>query len=352
MPVNLSDFDSTKCPDFTPNQTYEQCQYFDEAKQDSECGFCKKPEYYRCLAHKGQIPLSHSSVQNFLTCHHLYYLSAIRGIQVRDAAKSSPLKMGTLWDAVLQKHLGGIDRETGKPFDIPAIINRYEIDARDVAKVRGIYRAYKTLEIQVDPGFELQSKIDLKIDFGKNWGIAEALVEILVTGFYDRKYPTYFVENKFSSRPDNYLDPWFIQSQVGTYFLADPSLEFCIMEIVRTPDLKSTGKNKEEDPETYCERVCQDAISRPSHYFIGWDPKTRRYGKKFFRAEFQLDEIRDRFIHVFLEYHEARLFNGFYKNDRVCSNVLPGIKCDMLPVCRYNTMSETMYQIRKPAITF
>jgi len=348
----LKDFDPDKCPEFNPDGEFKICSYFDPASNPKECGYCKKPEYsYRCLAHRGQIPLSHSTVQNFLTCHYLCYLQNFRGVQTRDAHKSSALKCGTLWDAVLTKHYGGIDRETKKPYDIPTLIERHEISPKDVAKVRGLYRAYKMLEIQIDPGYELQAKIDLKVEFDRHWGEGTP-VEILISGFYDRKYPTYFVENKFSSRPDNYLDPWFIQSQIGTYFLADPSLESCIMEVVRSPDLKSTGVNKDESAEMYGERVYQDALSRPSHYFMGYDQKSHRYGKRFYRSEFNLEEIKARYIHIFREYWEARSFGGWYKNDKSCNNVLPGISCDMLGACRHNNMSEAVYQIRKQPVTF
>ena len=344
--MKLDDFDTSKCPDFSPNMEFNICQYYDYAENEAECGYCKKPENFRCLADTGKIiPLSHSSVQDFLTCHYLYYLKKIRGIEVKDAAKSSPLKMGTLWDAVREKYLGAEK-------DIPAIIKQYEMSDLDVAKVRGIFRAYKALEIQVEPGFELQAKIDMKIGFDKVWK-ENVPVELLVTGFYDRKYPNYFVENKFSGKPDFYLDPFFIQSQIGTYFLADPELQHVIMEVVRVPALKSAGKNKEETPEELSERIYQDAISRPSHYFIGWNNEKRTYGKKYFRSEFDTDEINSRYLHVFREIFDARICNGYYKNDRVCNNVLPGIQCDMLPICRHGgNFNDQVFRIREKKVKF
>jgi hypothetical protein len=169
---------------------------------------------------------------------------------------------------------------------------------------------------------------------------------LAVTGYYDRKYGNYFVENKLSGRPDHYLDLFYLQSQNGTYFLADPSLEYCIMEITRTPDQKELKKTP-ETPEVFTERCFQDILSRPSHYFIGYDKKTHRYGKKFFRAEFNLDEIKDRYLFIFKEIFDAWVHDGWYKSDRSCAQVLPGIPCDMLPICRYNTMSETVFEIRK-----
>ena len=338
----LTDFDSTKCPDFNPDYEFSTCAYYDPVdSQPVECGFCKKTGvYYRCLADTQRcIPLSYSSVLGFLTCHHLYYLKAIRGIRVLDHATNPPLKCGKLWDVVLQNYYKGIDKDTGKPFDIPAIINQYQIAPRDVAKVKALYRAYKMLEIEIDPDYEFQKKIEMQIE------------GVLITGYYDRNYIDYFAENKMSGSPDRYLDPYFIQSQIGTYFLADPNLESCIMEIVRNPGLKSTGDNKEEAPEVYGERIYQDALSRPSHYFIGYNPKTRRYGKKYFRGEFNLEEIADRFKHVKREIYYAQRYGGWYKNDRVCNNVLPGIVCDMLPLCRNNNFNSAIYKIRE-RITF
>ena len=348
----LFDFDQKKCPDFDPDFKTNNCTYYIEGIRTDERGYCKlNKKYYRCVAHKNQIPTSHSMLQNFLTCHHLCYLVNFRGIQMLDSAMSPAVKMGAIWDAALGGLYGGIDKDTGKPVDVPATITKYEIDSRSLAKVRGLFRAYKMLEVPVDPNPVIQKPIDIRIPFDRVWGDGVP-VEVIVTGYYDRWYPTYFVENKLSGRPDNYDDPYFIQSQVGTYFLADPALEYCIMEIARTPDLKSTGQYEGESDETYSERVYQDCLKRPGHYLMHWDPKTHTYGRKFYRNEFNLEEIKARYLHIFREYWEANQFNGWYKNDRVCNNILPGIECDMKQLCRYNNMSESLYRIRQRPIIF
>lgn len=349
----LKDYEPDLCPKFNPDNSFNECGRYIPAKNPLECGFCKLDENYRCIADVHRvIPLSHSSVQRFLTCHHLYYLTSIRGIEIRPQFLSDALKAGSLWDIVLQSHLNpaAMDRETHKPVSIKDTINRYQIPERVVSKVNSLYRAYKLLDIAVQPGYALQHKIDLRIPLDKKWGNGYPC-EVLVTGYYDRYYPELltFAENKLTTRPEDYLDPYFIQSQIGTYFLADPNLLYCIMEVARTPDLKSTGKNKDESNEEYRERVYQDIISRPSHYFRGWDGRSK-YGKRYFRDEFDLADIKSRFTHIFREIHDARLMNGFYKNDKVCSNVLPGIPCDMLPICRTGKMSEDVYKIRDKEI--
>lgn len=342
----LTDFDGTRCPDFNPDFAFKACTYYDPADHEQECGFCKQDhKYYRCIADTSKgIPLSYSTVSDFLTCHYLYYLKSIRGIEILPAKKSVPLKLGTLWDRVQQKHLGA-------DINIQAVITENEIESRDVAKIKGLYRAFKALDVFIDPNPILQARIDDSLGWERDDPAAPSNV-LYIKGYLDRKYTSRFVESKLSSRPDNYLDPYFIQNQVGVYFMADPGLEDCVMEICRTPDLKSTGRFSEESDADYAERVYQDAIKRPSHYFLGWDPKTRRYGKKYFRKEFNLDAISDRFRAVFREIDLANRTMGWYRNDRVCNSVLPGIACDMLPICRTGHMSEDMYRIRKREIKF
>ena len=318
---------------------WPKCDCFYRIDDHDNAGFCKRPEYYRCVKETGTmpIPLSYSSVSNFLTCPMMYYLKDIRGIVIRDAATSKAIKMGKLWDVVKQTLLA-------RKVDIGEVVESYQIENTEIAKVKALNRAYKELGITVDPVYTLQAPFNNEI-------VAEGVystdpVPVKIKGFYDRKYEKYFVEDKLSARPDNYLDVWFIQSQIGAYFLADPSLEYCIMEIARVPDLKSVGRFKEESPEQYEERAYQDIISRPSFYFLGWDKETKRYGKKYYRSEFDLESIRDRFRIVSIMIHDCAGFNGFYRNDRCCSAILPGIPCEMKAICRSGNMSEEVFKIK------
>ena len=326
-------------PNFLALQ-WPKCDCFYRIDDSDNAGFCKRPERYRCIKEvcNMPIPLSYSLVGHFLTCPFYCYLLDIRGIQTKPSATSKAIKMGKLWDIVKQHILG-------EKVDIPGTIETYEIGNMEIAKVKAINRAYKELGIQVDPMYSLQARFDETIEADGVY--KECPVPVKIKGFYDRKYRNYFVEDKLSSRPDNYTDIFFIQSQVGAYFLADPNLEYCVMEVVRTPDLRSVGKFKEESPSDHEERTYQDIISRPSFYFLGYDKEKHTYGKKFYRNEFNLDEIRDRFRMVSIMIRDCQGFDGWYKNDRACSNILPGIPCDMKGICRYNTMSEEMYEIRR-----
>jgi hypothetical protein len=317
---------------------------------EGQCGFCKRPKQNRCLEEiqMKPIPLSHSSIQNFLTCKHLFYLKEILGIRTKDRMASDPIKAGALWD-YCQRYLHG------EKVDLEEIVTRYEIQPRLVAKVRALHLAYKELGIKSQEGYTMQGRFKHHLNLYDNKLIEESELDgydknkaargvLTVKGFYDRKYEDYFVENKLTGRPENYFDIWFLQSQVGTYFLVDESLKKCIMEVTRIPDLRSTGKFADETDEEYCDRCLMDILHRPTFYFIGYDKETGTYGKTFYRNEFQLTDIRDRYKHIAMDIHHTQFEEGFYKNDRVCNNILPGIKCDMLDICKYGKFDETRYE--------
>lgn len=337
-----------------------------------ECGYCKRPETYRCIADITRtVSQSHSSVGNFLICHYYYYLTKILGIEVRPAHLPVAMKAGKLWDCTKQFYLGAkvIEDHEVKyktPWDV---INHYEIDPITVAKVRALSKAYKELEIKVELGYELQAEVNLNytitlppsafipsISIGKEafnlWQIRQDQeadkriweFPLRVAGFYDRKYNNYFTEDKLSGRPDFYLDPFFVDSQCSTYFLADPNLEYCIMEVVQFPQHKEL-KKKEESPEQMFERVYQDILSRPSNYFKGWDNKKRMYGYKFHRGEFDLKAAEARYKQAVIDIQAARWSNIFYKDFTRCGNMY-GHMCEMRTICKNGNIPTEMYKIR------
>lgn len=362
------------CNKFQPSFDNKECDHYLFAEDDKmqinhgECGYCNLPNAYRCVADVCRIiPLSHSSVSDFCTCHYLYYLKKILGIEVRPAFSGIPLKAGVLWDSIKQKHLGN------EKINIKEIIAKYKIDEYTVAKVKAIYHAYKELEITVDPDYELQAKVNLTYDIiippssfipsitvGKEvinlWSESNNQFEddrtwkfpLSITGFYDRKYSLYFTEDKLSGSPSYYLEAYPLASQIGTYFLADPKLEFVIMEVILMPQqkiLKESAKRAIETPEQLYKRIYADLLSRPSNYFIGYNRLTHKYGKKFFPGEFNLEEIEDGYKQIVIEILSARWSNNFYKNRKVC-NFIYGHKCDYITICENGNVSENKYNIR------
>jgi hypothetical protein len=371
--------DATKCNKFQPSFNNHECdfyQYPEDAEMNQifgECGFCKRPETYRCVADITRtIPQSHSSVGNFLACHYYYMLTKIIGVEVRPAYLSTPLKAGKLWDCTKQFHLGAteINDRDGVVFKTPwDVINHYEIDPRTVAKVRALFKAYKELEIVVEPGYELQAPVNLNYDItlpptsfipsvnvGSEsinlWQLRNDQAEdtrtwtfpLSVSGFFDRKYSNYFTEDKLSGKPEYLLDPFYIQSQNSTYFLSDPNLEYCIMEVVQFPQHKEL-KKKEESPEELFKRVYDNVMSTPSRFFMGWDNRKRMYGVKFHRGEFNLDATVERFNQVTIEIQACRWSGIFYKDFTRCNNMY-GHPCEMRTICKNGNISEEMFKIR------
>jgi hypothetical protein len=299
-------------------------------------------------------------------------LKKIIGVEVRPNHLSTPLKAGKLWDCTKQFHLGAksIHDRDGVTFNSPwDVINHYEIDARTVAKVRALFKAYKELEIVVEPGYELQAEVNLNynitlpptsfipsISIGKEavnlWAVREDQAQddrswtfpLKVNGFYDRKYPDHFCEDKLSSSPSYYLDPFFVDSQCSTYFLADPNLEYVIMEVIQFP-LQKELKKKEESPEELMQRVYDNILSTPSRTFIGWNNQKRMYGVKFHKGEFRLDAAMERYKQVVIDIQSARWSGIFYKDFTRCGNMY-GHPCEMRTICKSNNISETIYKIR------
>ena len=338
-----------RCRLFNPTfNAANECKHYWSQDDGMTCGLCKLPDMYRCIEDVTLKPikLSHSSVQDFLTCHHLFYLKQIRGLTIRNQHLSNAIKMGQLWDHALRFALGDTR------VNMQEIIDDYEIGSLEVMKVKCLYKAFKELGIKVQGGYEMQKKFEIDVNVGgetrMEWGNGYP-AQLNVRGFYDRKYEDWFAENKMSGRPDTYLDVFFIQSQIGTYFMADEGLQSVVMEIVRTPELRMTRK-EEDNAELYKTRLLQDILNRPSHYFVGYDSIKNTYGKRFWRTEFDIEELKGRYVHIFKEIHQCAVMDGWYKNDRACRNILPGIACDMLGACRYGKESDEVYTIREKAI--
>jgi len=298
-------------------------------------GFCSLSDEFLCIEDtSGQFPrLSFSTVSDFLDCKRKYYLKHVKGLRLLDTAASDALKMGQLWDICVQTIVGTLPKSK-----IIETINQYEISEMAVAKVKAIYKAFTDLDIIIDIFCQPQDRFELVLPYDQlNHRFA-------ITRVFDRKYKNYFVESKFSGSPDYYQNLFNIIPQVGTYFASDPDMEYCIMEVVRSPGLHS----KELSAEEYQRKCYEDIMARPGWYFPGWNKTTRTFGKKFHRSEFNLDEIIERYKSVYYEITDAAARNAFYKNYKSCYRPF---HCDFIPVCLFDVVSETQFGIKpKPEI--
>jgi hypothetical protein len=216
----------------------------------------------------------------------------------------------------------------------------------DIMKVSASFKAFKDL---------IEPNIDRFI--GTEVSFTYELDNIIVTGFYDRLYENYFVENKYTSQPDAYETKFKITSQVGTYFLVNPALEYVIMELTVPPGQRplTSGKSRplDESPEEYNERIRHDIMKSPSKYFIGYDRTTKSYGVKFYRTEFEsaglLDELKDRYNEIGLEIKQRMENDSWYKEETGC--MMYNSTCEYYDICSTDGyMNEERYELReKPA---
>lgn len=311
------------------------CKHYLNSSDNLSTGLCVLTTEFCCLLDfKSNAPrLSHSSLTDWMDCKRKYWLRNIKGISVKNSAMSPAVKCGALWDTCVGVLLGQEERSR-----IPEVIQSYEIEPRDVAKVRALHRAWKKLDFNIDGLCKFQA------EYVKSFKYRNTEIEFAVKGILDRKYDTWFAETKLSSKPDWYAKLFNITPQASIYFLLDDTLAYVSFEVSRLPDLKSTGKFTDESDEAYEERCLKDILSRPAYYFIGYSKDTNTFGAKYYRAEFDLDQTINRLQSVFFEIVQAADLDNYYKNYRSCYTPF---QCDYLNVCQYDTMSEEIYEIKK-----
>jgi len=312
-----------------------RCIYYIDGVE-GEAGFCKQPDKFRCIPSilKSAPRLSNSSIQDYMKCKRLYWIRHIMGIQKKDCFKSNPLKMGTLMDNVVERIYARTEEESSVAItNFNDTAHRIDIDEVSLAKVISIARGYRTL---IQPNYN--GLLGLQYEFFYNLDD-----KVVIHGFYDRKYEDRFVDTKFTSKPQNYSTPFHLRSQFGTYFLADDNMQESVVEIIRVPELRH-NEDKESIDE-YKNRIYEDILRRPSYYFIGYDGETETFGLRMARKEFNLDEIKGRYIAISKEIVQRMKTNDWYCEETGCFS--GGFQCDFLDICENEDyMSEEMFEKR------
>ncbi len=276
--------------------------------------------------------ISPSMVNNYLLCKRKWYYHYGLGIRIRNNKCSAALKMGKLLDTAMNVLYG---YATGA--DIVKVVSDYEIDAYDVAKVKGVYDAYKELIAKDLDGY-VQQELSLNIDGD----------HVKLIGILDRLYlkpgEHYFIESKFTSSPDFYLDPFFLTPQIGSYFLLHRGMSYCIMQVVRKPELKVKEKEN-ETAEQFKDRIYGDVLSQPSRYLIGFNRDNKTFGKKFYPQEFNVKELGSRYIRIWdeirslwgvIDNEPEQRYNHFYKSETGCNAF--NTQCEYISICKNGWM--------------
>lgn len=316
------------CKDMTADPGGRKpCSHYIEL-EDGSAGLCTMPDKFKCSeAVKSQaIMLSHSAAQTFMVCDYKFKLQNIDGIRLKPGALSIPIKMGQLWDRHVDLYCNGI--AGGEYLRIMMdLIAEYSIPGYAVAKVQGVISAFDELGMKLDmTGFKSTQAEITYHHFHKDVG------DVFVHGYMDRMHDNYFVENKFSSRPGKFTEePFTLMSQVGTYFLAEPSMDYCVMEVVRVPSLRQKRGESDND---FADRIKTDVLSRPGYYFQGYDSVNNTYGVRFYRSDFEpyFEWLKLRYTIITKEIMQKASENSWYFHDASCK--MYGSLCEYYYICK------------------
>ena len=304
---------------------------------EGQPGFCQLSDRFRCIvAIEHFAPRqSNSSIENWKRCKRYYYLSNIMGIRLREKFTPKPLILGTIMDKVMEKAWSdGVYVLKDALFIADNHIYSQFLEPHDKARLRALLVALDSM------GFK-----PLRSECQK-----EVLVKIVGGHFILAKKdavpdPSFFVEFKYTKAPDRYLEVFKIEDQAGMYFVSDPLLEFVVMAPIRNPETRTTKKEAEMSAEDYYQKTLSDILSRPSHYFPGWNGSKGRWGNIFYRSEFDLIEIEETARIVAEEIIDTAKKGEahFYKNRTNCWQY--NSECEMYTICKTNTIDEIRYRI-------
>ena len=313
------------CDRFTPG-TNSPCKHYIKSDIQNEAGFCNLPSKFRCIESlKKYLPtLTQSAAKMFIQCREKYKRNYIDGIRPKPATMPIPIKLGTLWDAFIGSVMNN------EEFKYDDLIQEYQIHPRDVAKVFALIQAFQDL------GIKLSDQV-LIPQFKVAWNC----MDTVITGTTDGAGDFGIQEHKLSGSPDYYTHLESIHFQVGTYLLGNESWEYCDMMIARVPQLKTgSGKNDNEEPEMFQKRIYGDILKRPAFYFIGYNREKKSYGKRFWRSEFDLDQIFEMYLMIIEDLKECINYNRFYRNELSC--YMP-TQCWYMPIRKSGVISEELF---------
>ena len=318
------------CPMLTPTDSLP-CLFYIRSTNSEGPGFCKQETRFFCTeSMKHKLPsFSYSSVTDFIHCKMRYFYRMIQALQVKPQHLPETMKFGRAWDAFIRSQF-----ENG--YDYLSVIQELQMTPEQMARISALMMAYVELEIKNDRGDGfLGCQYEISVPLG---------VKCNIKGFVDRAYEDYIVETKTSSNPDFYLQKENIQYQLSTYFLQNEGWDYAILEVVRVPRVMKS----EEDPEKLEKKIHGDILSRPSHYFPGWNRESRTFGRKFWRSEFDLDEMFRTYRFVYEDLKRTVINNSWYPNRLACHMPAP---CPYLPIERTGVVSEEIYhQGNKPIV--
>jgi hypothetical protein len=302
------------------------CKHYQRPNEKGEPGFCTQGSNFFCTeAMKRRLPsISYSRLRDFIHCKLRYRHGVIEGFKVRTEQQPEAMKLGKAWDSITRSRYAS-------KYDYTEEINSLLLSPEQAAKINALNRAFIDLEVTLNKDSLL----------GCQYKVTTQILNTNLVGFVDRSYQDYIIESKLSARPDFYTRKENVTYQLGTYFLCNEAWDYAIVEITRVPSLKIKDG---EDAQAYEQRIYGDILARPGFYFRGWDRKTRTFGTKFWRSEFDPEEIHSTFCYVTHEIRETVERGAWYPNNLACHVPAP---YPYLPIKRSGVVSEEIFEKRQ-----
>lgn len=294
------------------------CKLYKKGWLPGLAGKCTGPDFNYCVNDftKNMTTISHTAKEEFVHCRFAFFLRYIMGINQRDDQLGDALVAGRLWDEFVGAFHGS-GKSPAWPEDISDLLR---------IKLRALTKAHQEfIKPDLSTGFKAQAWIKLQVD------------GVQVAGAVDRAYDDHFVETKLSMKPDFYLKPHNMTSQLGTYFLSNPKWEYAVMEVTRMPTMYM---KKDDDPNEYYRKLYGDIVSRPSYYFPGLNRKKGTFGLRLDRSDINIERVEKEYKMIIGEMRECLKNRGYYHQYASCHHPY---ECSYLPICTTDTLSETLY---------
>lgn len=316
------------------------CTYLLEAEKEGDNSLCNHPDHFLCTElHKYEPSrVNHSAVQDHMRCPKLDYYKNICGLRPVTQLVNDAVKMGNVWEMLMETKFDIDNQDQNKLISekmvwrCKSIINANLLPEREMAIIRALSKAMKSLQLSVPQG-EWQVKDVVAITDSDN-------IDHPVSFVFDVLGDNWFGEIKLCSDFKYYDNAWMIKSQVGLYLALNPHLDYAMVYAVQKPQLKLKKQNKtnlrDETIEEYEKRVYDAVIGNGRKYFLDMrgdlDDGTRTWGRRFDRAQFDMDELKLRAIEVSKLRSRSMLNEYWMMNETSCNDY--GQECEFLGVCQ------------------
>lgn len=304
-------------------------------------GLCKHPSFFRCIEfiRSNEPSLSYSSMQTFI-CPRKFWFHYIVGYEAIE--KPLPMRLGGLCSKVLDKlHSKKLNLGKVKISDlIFEELKEWGVDVNgyypyQVEALLSVLQAYVDMDKHAEKGSTQQHF---------TWR-EEGLPE--VNGYCDNiQYEGYIGwEYKYTQKPDAYTR-FTLQDQLSTYFLGFPKIQRFTVRTFLNP-IGTIKLSKNESISIYRDRVFQDVLVRPRHYF---------QDQSYFRSEFDLEAHKIKLrciandILRYIEFGGGHMLSFRQVNTPyTCflqSEAGSPSPCEYLPICETGVISETLFKRR------